>query len=190
MIRIGDVTADIALSEDHKYENDVTSHPAEKGSNFTDNVIQKPLAISLDCIISATPMGENLNAAFGPDIVTGCRLRLQAINDQREPITVVTSHGTFPHMLIESLTFSRTIKTGEALAFKIAVKDFRIVENERTVIRVALPRAQADVKRGAKSSKAPPDNTPAKAEDKRSKLRKVARYIGAAVSNEANPGGG
>lgn len=176
---IADVTVDVCLSVEHSYENDVTSHPVEKGSELTDNVIAKPLLISLDCIVSGSPIGAQTNSAFGPNIVNGVRARLITLRGAGETITVVDSHGTFPNMVIEKITFSKSVKTGDSLAFKISFKEILIVTNERTVIQVAIPRAQAPVSRGAKSSKSPPDPpVPAKVDDRLTPLHRLTNRAG------------
>jgi hypothetical protein len=159
VIQIADVFA-LSVSDEERYENDVSEHPAESGSNFVDNSVAKALVINRDCIISATPLGENLNAAFGPDIVTGCKKRLIALRNAREPIPVVDSTGRYENMQIMSIVFSRTIKTGDALAFKISFKQLDVITNERTVIQVAIPRAQVKNKKDTKTSKAATDPKP------------------------------
>lgn len=191
MIQIGDVFATVITEED-KYDADVTEHPAEKGSDFSDMVINKALVVTRDCVISATPLGVNRNAAFGPNIVAGCKARLIAMRALREPITVVDIEGTFTNLLVSNLTFTKSIKTGEALAFKITFKQLEVIENERSVIEVAIPRAQAPRKKGAKSSESPG----AHETDDIDPLRKAANYIGKKIngknfiSDQPNPGGG
>jgi hypothetical protein len=90
--------------------------------------------------------------------------------------------------MVEGLTFSRTVKTGDALAFKIKLKQLDIETNERAVIEVAIPRAQAVNTKGSKSSKKP-DPASSGAEDKRSRLRRVANYFGF-KNTTPNQGGG
>jgi hypothetical protein len=187
VIQIADVFA-LSVSDEERYENDVSEHPAESSSNFVDNSVAKALVINRDCIISASPLGENLNAAFGPDIVTGCKKRLIALRNAREPVLVVDSTGRYENMQIMSIVFSRTIKTGDALAFKISLKQLDVITNERTVIQVAIPRAQAKNKKDTKTSKSATEPKPP--EDKRSRLRRVVNYLGVdGVSNQPNQGG-
>lgn len=178
MIQIADVFA-LSTSDEERYENDVSEHPAEKGSNFVDNTVAKSETLSRDCTISATPLGENLNAAFGPDIVKGCRARLRAIRNTREPITVRDSTGVYVNMLITSLVFTRTIKTGDALVFKIGFKSLEVIENERSVVKVAIPRVQAKINKGPKVSAKPDPPPPAKDVDP---LRNVSNFISRGVS--------
>jgi hypothetical protein len=174
MIQIDDVFA-LSLTDEEKYESDASEHPAESGADFVDNKVNKALAITRDCIISGTPIGPNLNSAHGPDIVEGCRKRLIAIDASREPITVRDSTGVYENMEITSLVFSRSIKTGNALTFKIAFKRLVVITNERSVIQVAIPRAQVKAPKGLKTS-AKPDPKPAERDI--DPLRRVSNYLG------------
>lgn len=189
---IADVTVDCTLSVDHKYANEVSSHPAESGADFTDNSANKPLEISLDCIISNTPVGLAPNASFGPNIVEGVQGRLVELNLLREPITVVDTFGRFDNMQIENLTFSRTSKNGEALAFKISFKQLIIITNSRTIVQVSIPNAQGKQVKGSKNSKQPPDPPISeKTEDLRTGVRRIANlYAPGFISNKPNQGGG
>ncbi len=188
---IDDVIIDVIISEEHSYENDVTSHPVESGSDVTDNVINKPLKISLDCLISATPLRKSGVIVQGEATRTAnptqaARARLIAINVAREPITVNDSQGSFPNMVLEKLMFTQTSKIGDALAFKASFKELKIIENERTIIQVAIPRAQAVVKLNTKSGTQPPKNPP----DDRDPLRKLAGIVKPGfISALPNPGG-
>ncbi len=165
MIQIGDVFA-VSLSEEERYENDVSDHPAERGPSFIDNSVSKALVINRDCTISADTsldvFDENRNAAFGPNIIEGCRARLIAIRETREPISVRDSTGTYVNMEVMSLVFSRTVKTGKTLAFKISFKQLDVITNERSVVQVAIPRAQKKSLQGLKISKKPDPPPPTK----------------------------
>lgn len=178
---IGDVLIDVILSEEHTYDSDVTSHPVETGASITDNVVDKPLIISLDCIISATPFGATQplgGSLFAVSIADVAQDRLIALKATREPVTVEDSQGSFPNMIVEKLTFTRSAKTGRACAFKCTLKELRLVDNERVLIPVEIPRAQALVKRGAKSSKSPPDPPiTKKIEDNRDPAKKVVTVL-------------
>lgn len=179
MVKIDDIVVDVALAEEHTFENEVTSHPVETGSDVTDNSIVKPDSISLDCVISNTPLsttGRTVNDQVVPSSSPAdeARAKLLALRLSREPVTVVDSLGTWPDMVLEHLSIPRSAKTGDALAFKVIFKKLVIVTNERATIPVAIPRAQSKVKRGTKPSKSPPDNSPPKAaEDHRTALHKL-----------------
>lgn len=179
MVKIDDILVDVAVSEEHTFENEVTSHPVETGSDVTDNSIVKPDSITLDCIISNTPLVSSGREVNDLVLLSGspadeARAKLLALRKSREPITVIDSLGTWTEMVLEHLSIPRSAKTGDALAFKATFKQLVIVTNERATIPVAIPRAESKVKRGTRPSKSPPDNSPpAAAEDHRTALHKL-----------------
>ena len=180
MVQIGDLTVDVAVQEQHEFSNEVTSHPVESGSDVADNTIVMPDSVTLTCLVSNTPLNGLLgvlnndlpNPSNSP--VDVARAYLLALRLSREPVTIIDSLGQWPSMVMEKLSIPRYAKTGDALQFTATFKKLVIVTNERTVVPVAIPRAQAQVKRGTKPSKSPPDPAIPKAvEDQRTGLHKV-----------------
>lgn len=47
---------DVISSEEHKFESEVTEFPLESGGDFTDNVRPKPIEVSMECLVSDTPL--------------------------------------------------------------------------------------------------------------------------------------
>jgi hypothetical protein len=188
MIQIDDLIVDIAISEEHSFENEVTDHPVESGGNVTDNTIDKPLTITITGLVSNTPLTQTGTAIPGatqasPFPADRARDKLLALKKARNPITVVDSLGTWPNMVLEKLSIPRDAKIGDALKFTATFKELVIATNERTVVAVSMPRAAALQKLGHRTTKQPPEPPPsAKTEDHRTALHKLlsggADYFG------------
>jgi hypothetical protein len=58
-VRIGQYILDVSLSEEHKFEADVTEYPVESGGSISDNIRPKPLHVSITGIVSDTPLTSN-----------------------------------------------------------------------------------------------------------------------------------
>lgn len=160
-ISIDDYPIDCAVNEDHSFESDVTDHPVESGSSITDNIQSKPIQITLDGLVSDTPIGAMATQRFnsGDTGDQGQLLykpsvdayqRMIGIRDAREPVTIVTSLGTFDNMALVSLSVPRNAQNGEALRFKAVFKQIKIVTNLRTTVPVSVPRAAAKTSLGNK----------------------------------------
>lgn len=186
MIQIDDLIVDIAINEEHSFENEVTDHPVESGGNVTDNTIDKPLQITIHGLVSNTPLKQTgllFATEENPLPADTARDKLLALKKSRKPITVVDSLGTWPNMVLEKLAIPRNAKTGDALEFTASFKELVIGTNERTVVAVSLPRAAALQKLGHRSTKQPPDPPPSTTtEDHRTALHKLlsggADYFG------------
>lgn len=154
MIRINGYPIDLALTEDHSFESAVTEYPVESGADISDNIRNKPLEITLEGIVSDTPIGaialdatrrvESGQASPSLDAYT----RLLAIREAREPVTVETSLGKFEHMALTHLGVPRDRATGKALKFTVTFRQVRIVQNTRVTVRVAVPNAGGKVNGG------------------------------------------
>ena len=154
MTHIDGYEIDIAETESHVFESDVTEHPVETGSVVTDHVRNKPAIISFQGVVSNTPIGELAVRRGMTDETSGIRpgddayARLIAIREARQPVTIETSRGVFADMVMQSLSEPRDPTTGDAFVFQVTFKQIRFVTNNRTTVPVAVPRAARTVNRG------------------------------------------
>lgn len=58
-VRIGRFVLDVSLSENHTYESDVTEYPVESGGSVSDNIRPKPIKVSIEGVVSDTPLDSN-----------------------------------------------------------------------------------------------------------------------------------
>lgn len=59
-VMIGNFILDLVVSEEHSFENDVTDFPVESGGSFTDNIRPKPMKLTLEGLVTNTPITRNL----------------------------------------------------------------------------------------------------------------------------------
>lgn len=147
---------DVASAEDHDLQTDVTDYPVEEGGDITDHARNKPDTVTLECIVSDTPLGQlatfrGLESSLPSD---DAYARLKAIRAAKEPVTITTSLGIYTSMMLTSLGIPRRPDNGDALRFKVTFKQVVIVTNARTTTRVAVPRAKNKKPRGNKPSTA------------------------------------
>ncbi len=166
MILIDGFAIDIATTEEHQLDSEVTEYPVEEGSDIADHVRARPIMVSLDCIVSNTPIGPIADTRRAEGSVSDSELlapsspaddayaKLVAIREAREPITITTSLKTYENMLLESLSIPRSARTGDALEFRASFKQLLLVTNRRTTIRTKIPRAKKKVNRGHKPTEA------------------------------------
>lgn len=165
MLVIGGYEIDVAVVEEPSFTNEVTEHPVEAGSDVADHVNAKPVIVVVEGIVSDTPIGP-LADRRAADALEGELLpsddafsRLVAISEARQPVTVETSRRIFQNMVLESLSERRDASSGEAFRFRATFHQVRLVTNQRTTIRVAVPRASKKVDRGYKPSLTAPEET-------------------------------
>lgn len=152
---------DVAVSEDHSFESEVTEHPVEIGADIADHVRARPISVTLEGIVSDTPIGDLAQRRQQFTLISGEAFALPSeealaflltIRDAREPITIQTSLRSYENMMLQSLRVPRSAENGEALRFTATFVQVVIVTNLRTVVRVADPRGNKKVNGGNKPS--------------------------------------
>lgn len=145
---IGGILIDACLSETHTLASDVTEYPVEEGSAITDHARAKPNHVSLECIITNTPLSETARREaeitqgdLGIGRATDIFRRLEIMQATSQVLQVVTPLKVYDDMLIESLTVPRDPRTGDAIRFQIAFKQVRLVRNKVVFVRPAVKRA-------------------------------------------------
>lgn len=163
---------DAEISSEHQFDSEVTEHPVEKGGDVTDHVRAKPIVLTIEGVVSDTPIGALAARRNQFTIVDGeafalpsdeALARLLQIRDNREPVTVETSLRVYENMALESLSTTRDAATGDCLRFRATFRQLELVTNRRTTVLVAVPRSAGKVHRGHKGSPFAPTEAPAPA---------------------------
>ncbi len=58
-VRIGRFVLDVSLTESHSFETEVTDYPVESGGSISDNIRPKPLKVTIEGIVTNTPLTSN-----------------------------------------------------------------------------------------------------------------------------------
>lgn len=152
MITIDGMVVDAALREEHNFEADVSEHPVESGADITDHVRARPPIVSIEGIVSDTPLAESVIAARTagetPSIET--RARLFDIWSARKPITIETTVSQYTSMVMQSFSITEDAETGEACRFRATFKQIRLVTNKRTTVKVSGVRGRKKVNLGSR----------------------------------------
>lgn len=200
--KIGEVVLDASLRETHTGTATVTEHPVEEGANIADHVRPEPRKLSMDGVISNTPINRTQRTRvveqFGTEFVTStledqrqgaagyaesAYARLEEMRQSRTAFTVVTQIKTYVDMVFESLVIPRDSKTGDALGFQATLKEIIIVKNKTTRKVVSRePKAQPKNKTGTQTPKAA---TPA--QTKKSILYRLDESTGKGLSKFLTP---
>ena len=152
MIVIDGFEIDAAMSIDIQRDSVITSHPVEIGADVSDNIRNNPLAITMECVVSDSPLVEFANRRGGVPS-EDARAKMLEIRDFRQPVSIETTTEVFDNMGMESYSEQQNADTGQCLSFRVSFKQIVQVTNERRLVRVAVPRASAKTNLGQKASK-------------------------------------
>lgn len=153
MILIDGYAFDASLSETHTRSAETTEFPVESGSDFTDHIRQQPIELTIEGIVSNTPIGamrvvrdlEEFAGGFVDDqgksitIVADALAHLEAIFERRQPVTIQSALKIYERMAITSLEIPKDRETGNAMLFTLTARQIKIVTNVRTAQRVKTP---------------------------------------------------
>jgi len=157
VVSIDGFLIDATVTEGHSFDSEVTAYPVESGADIADNIRAKPLRITLDCVVSDTPLAPAIvNARRGQGLPSAeIYNRLLVMRDKREPVTVVTTLAVFKNMALETLSIPRNATDGHSLRFSVTFVQVKIVSNLHAVVVVDEPRHKAKSNRGHKASPEP-----------------------------------
>lgn len=138
---IDDFLLDCLLSAGHEYESEVTEFPVETGSDITDNIRPKPIVVTMEVIVSNSPIGQLATLRDSPDTSADeCYAKLQQIYNARQPVTIRTSLNTFINMAMKNLSIPKTVEHGDAIMFTATFQQVQIVTNKRVQVRRAIQK--------------------------------------------------
>lgn len=156
---------DAEVTSDPAFDSAVTEHPVEDGANLTDHVRALPIVLSIEGVVTNTPIGTIAERRGDVDS-DGTLVHLPAddalawmlaIRDRREPVTVLTSLRSYDNMVMQSFSAPRNASTGDALRFKATFKQIVLATNERTTVLV--PERPKKANKGQKPSTPKPAAT-------------------------------
>lgn len=137
--KIGAVSLDATLTEDHQYNARVTTYPVENGQIISDHIINEPITLSITGLVSDTPLA--FLAAFNRSV--DAFNRLITIHERKERVTVVTGIKVYEDMVITSLQVPRNVFTGQSLTFNIELQKLILDSTVRYTLQENNPFAKA-----------------------------------------------
>jgi hypothetical protein len=159
MIIVDGFPLDCTISEEHNYESEATMYPMESGVEVTDHIRSKPIVVSIEGIVTDTPLEAvaalrprsatvaiNINAQTGESTIVPHKAppysqqaidHMLEIHDSRTPVKLVTSIKTYTNMVMISFTPK---KQGDSALISATFQQVRFVTNARTTVRVAVPQ--------------------------------------------------
>jgi len=117
--KVGSVELDVTMREDHRYSSRVTNYPVEDGSSLSDHIINEPPVVTLEGIVTDTPLAILTFFNRSVDAFN----RLIEIHENRELVTVVTGIKVYQNMAITVLDIPRDLTTGQSLRFTIELQN-------------------------------------------------------------------
>lgn len=155
-VTIGDFQIEVTVNEQHNYRNEVTDYPVENGMNISDFIRQRPERMTIEGIISRTPLFINVGfetAITGSGFnrtqnaletlldIAGYRLPKQVgqtiiVERAGTPkiVDIVSLLRIYVNMVCVTLTIPYNQANGDALRFTAEFKHIAMVMSKTVVI--------------------------------------------------------
>jgi len=141
---IGDIIVDVLVSETPVYDYDITEHPVEAGLDVTDNRVERPASLILECILTDIALSpQAIAGAVASGILAGGfpplswqdkYSALLDLADKNDIVDVFTPLNVYSSMMITSVRPNQTKDTAKALFFTIELREIRTVASEINVV--------------------------------------------------------
>lgn len=139
---------DCSITETHKHDSEVTEFPTESGANLTDHIRPKPIEVTVEGVVSDTPLAAvQLFRETGEVPSKSALEKFLKIRSDRLPIPIVTLLKAYENMAMTSLEIGVSSDKSGGLWFTASFRQIEIVTNDRAK-RVADPRGQGGNKIG------------------------------------------
>jgi hypothetical protein len=134
---VTEIPLDARVGGSYRFEAEITQFPVESGAQITDHVHLRPDVITLEGMVSDTPVTSiptylglrgDQEAGTASSRSQNAYDALHQVWRERLPVTVVTEYMVFDDMIIESFEVPKGQDRGEALWFTAALKKVNTVE--------------------------------------------------------------
>jgi len=151
---IGGIVLDASIRETHKAPSKVTENPVEEGAKVTDHVQIDPITLTIEGMISDSPLGLPVIGNIQNFISTAASFfgkasrsvdayeRFLKLREDREPFDVITGLKRYENMILEDFQVDRDRQKANAIYFIATLKQIRIVASETTDVAPASDEAK------------------------------------------------
>jgi hypothetical protein len=164
---VGVVQFDASVSEVHTDEMEITDHPVEEGSDISDHIRKMPITIEMNGVITNNPIVFLASVRAKSPVTTDISTtqdrvgtgydKLREIQESGELIDVATSLRDYNNMVIQSLSISRDVSTGNILDATLTLREIIIAKQLTTDLPIPIPEKVAkktETNKGNKSKTA------------------------------------
>lgn len=166
------VVMEVTTSETHGFEAEIVEHEIENGGSITDHIINRPRRLSLNCIMSDTPIRVFSEVRGAAELIEDPERKnkrsaraykqLKELYENRTLLNVVTGFEVYKNMIIERVSIPRNAENFGSLEFSLELKQISFatlfigVNNTTDAKPATKDIAQKKVSKGKTKTKTPP----------------------------------
>ena len=139
---------DIIKSVTYDYEQEVSSHPVETGFEVQDNVVNKPLKVTMTIGVSSRPVTWLVKNGVGVKKFKNAYDALVAIRDAKQPVTITRPNLVLSDMLMTRCQIKKTDESLSVIEVEVEFVKITKVSTETVEIPADIVDAAARDKAG------------------------------------------
>jgi hypothetical protein len=157
LTKIDTLVIDASIKEEHEAEIEITKHAVEKGVKITDHARPKPRVITVDAIVSNTPItpAQITQMSLGMSPAQSARAFLLDLWKTPRIVTITTGIEVYRDMLMASHKETRDAKTGDVYLATMKFEEVRFVTGKTTVVATKQVKGKGKVSKSTTSKPAP-----------------------------------
>ena len=132
--QIGTLKVDIVKTVEYSYEQEVTSHPVEKGYEIHDTIVNKPLRLHLSVAVSSMPVTWVWTNGAGNTKFQDGYTALMAIRDVKQPITIIRPDRLINDLVMTSCKLGNTSDSLSVMNVELEFVQIKKVETKTVEI--------------------------------------------------------
>ncbi|QCQ57961.1 hypothetical protein Barba22A_gp110 [Rheinheimera phage vB_RspM_Barba22A] len=130
---------DCTLSIDHKFENDVTEHPIDRGSSVSDHVVNKNVTFSVSGVYNTYSLQKYVQDGVSTqNRVADAYKKLLDLRNSKQQFTLVSRYDIYQNCVVKSLSIPVAPTDGNTLIFSMEITQVRVSQPFRQVTLVQL----------------------------------------------------
>ena len=111
---------DIVKTVEYNFEQEVASHPVETGFEIQDNVVNKPMKVTMTLGVSSTPVTWFTANGKGRHKFSNAYEALMAIRDAKQPVTITRPSKILSDMLMTSCKLTKSEESLSVMMVEVA----------------------------------------------------------------------
>ena len=127
---IDSVLLNVTMDDSEDQSVDITNHAIEDGSDIVDNTWQKPLSLSLNCVLSDDISDLTDWSIMAKTSINERKKILKSWMDDKIILTLYSWDTDYENMLVESVSYKRSQQTGTGVGLQLNLKQVNIVETQ------------------------------------------------------------
>lgn len=138
--KLGPIFIDCTIEEAHSDELAITEHPVEQGAAIADHAYRRPASLVFRIGFS----NSSRQAGGDESYVTTKYAEILALQQSREPFSVITGKRSYSNMLIAGLAVTTDEKTEAVLIAVVTCREVIIVQTQTTSVPPTADHAEPE----------------------------------------------